>query len=365
MKKLLLASTALVATAGFAAADVSLSGSAEIGIKRGFDESHSEFHHDLDVTFGLSGETDSGIAFGATIDLDEVSNGIPDTNGPHSVFVSAGGATLTMGDTDGAFDARIAETGGPAGSIADDHTTHAGFSSDGGFSPSEAGTDPIYYDGTNVVQDGDFNPNTDILITPGSAGSDDGPGLGLDGFYDGQVARFDYAFSGATFSLSAEADDTGEGSPIWGAGVSYEADLAGVTLGFGLGYQAVQDYSIGAVELDSDVWGVSVSGELAGGFSGVIKYAVQNFSSDVTTGGITGDSIEHFGIGLGYEMNQLSLGINYGNFFVENDEVQSGLGIAANYDLGGGLVAQAGYGSSTFERADDGDQFSLGLAMSF
>jgi outer membrane protein OmpU len=373
MKKLLLASTALVATAGFAAAEVGLSGSAEIGIKNQYGEDHAEFHHDLDVTFSLSGETDGGIAFGATIDLDEVSNGIPDTMGPHSVFVSAQGLTLTIGDTDGAFDARIAETDGPAGSIADDHTTHAGFSSDGGFSPAEAGSDPIYFDPTGgpnndgeVRQDGNFNPQTDVLIQPGSSGSDDGPGLGLDGFYDGQVARVDYAFSGATFSLSTEIDDLGDSSPIWGLGVSYDAELAGITLGFGLGYQWVSDYSTpDDGDVDSDVWGASISADFAAGFSGVVKYAAQSFSDDVTIGGVDADEITHFGIGVGYEMNQIALGLNWGSFHVDGDEVQSGIGFAANYDLGGGLVAQFGYGASTYENADDDDQFSLGLAMSF
>jgi outer membrane protein OmpU len=363
MKKLLLASTALVATAGFAAADVGLSGSAEMGIKRGFDKDNAEFHHDLDVTFSLSGETDGGIAFGATIDLDEVSNGIPAESGPHSVFVSASGLTLTMGDTDGAFDARIAETGGPAGSIADDHTTHAGFSSDGGFAPGSAGTDPIYYDGTDVVQDDMFSAGAgDILIQAGTT-SEDGSGIGLDGFYDGQIARVDYAIAGATFSLSGEIDDSGDSDPIWGLGVSYDAELAGITLGFGLGYQAVNNF--GANDLDSEVWGVSVSGDFAGGFSAVAKYALQTFSNDQIVGGLTGDELEHWGIGVGYEMNQIAVGLNYGAYNIDGSEVQSGLGFAASYDLGGGLEAQFGYGSSTFERQDDGDQFSLGLAMSF
>ena len=58
MKKVLLASTALALTAGMAAADVSLSGYAEIGVKDNGDE--VVFHHDFDVKFTLSGETDGG-----------------------------------------------------------------------------------------------------------------------------------------------------------------------------------------------------------------------------------------------------------------------------------------------------------------
>ncbi|MEO1580050.1 MAG: porin, partial [Pseudomonadota bacterium] len=74
MKKVLLASTALVVSAGIAAADVSLSGSAELGIFD--DDTETQFHTDIDVTFTMSGETDGGLTFGASIDLDE-SDGDP------------------------------------------------------------------------------------------------------------------------------------------------------------------------------------------------------------------------------------------------------------------------------------------------
>ena len=65
MKKVLLASTALVASAGIAAADVSLSGSAELGIID--DDTATQFHTDIDVTFTMSGETDGGLTFGASV----------------------------------------------------------------------------------------------------------------------------------------------------------------------------------------------------------------------------------------------------------------------------------------------------------
>ena len=71
MKKVLLGTTALVMTAGVAAADVTFSGYAEIGIFDN-DSDDVQFHHDIDVKFSLSGESDNGLSFGATIDLDEV-----------------------------------------------------------------------------------------------------------------------------------------------------------------------------------------------------------------------------------------------------------------------------------------------------
>ncbi len=186
MKKLLIASTALVATAGMAAADVTLSGYAEMGIKdNGTD---TVFHHDLDVKFALSGETDGGLTFGATIDLDEVSGGIGSESGPHSVWIKGGFGNLTMGDTDGAFDWGLTEAIIGSG-IADDHE-HAGYNGNGG----------------------------------------------LDGSNDGQVLRYDNTFGDFGVAVSYEMADAA-GSDVVGLGLRYTADLGGASIALGLGYQ--------------------------------------------------------------------------------------------------------------------------------
>ena len=81
MKKVLLASTALVVTSSAAMAEVGLSGYAEMGIVGGGGAMETQFHHDLDVKFSLSGESDNGLSFGATIDLDEVGDDCTITTG--------------------------------------------------------------------------------------------------------------------------------------------------------------------------------------------------------------------------------------------------------------------------------------------
>lgn len=360
MKKVLLATTALVASAGFAAAEVKVTGSAEMGIIGG-SEIETQFHTDIDVTFTMTGESDNGLSFGASIDLDEsdgsgsasgscetrtagvdlngggiigvnddyslctpgsfsVNGGSPafgnTTQGGETIFISAGAATLTMGDTDGAFDKAMREVNYAGGSINDDETSHAGFSGNGGFDPN------------------DF-------------------GMGLDGGYDGQIARFDYAFSGVTASLSVEIDDGGDNDPIWGLGIAYSGDLGGVTLGVGLGYQTQDDFG--------DVVGLSVDAGFSNGVTVGFNYSVLNLDDSV----LGGAEVKHGAIGLGYEMNALAIGVNYGQYSVDGDEVQSGFGLAASYDLGGGLSAQAGYGNSSFDGSDDTNSFSIGLAMSF
>jgi outer membrane protein OmpU len=68
MKNLLIASTALVASAGFAVADLSLSGAANVGIlDNGVDDADAFFYNNVSVTAAMSGETDNGLTFGASL----------------------------------------------------------------------------------------------------------------------------------------------------------------------------------------------------------------------------------------------------------------------------------------------------------
>ena len=314
MKKVLFATTALVASAGIASAQgVELSGSAEMGIVGGdmTTAGNVEFWTDIDIKFSLSGETDNGLTFGATIDLDESqdSNGnfAGTDGGPESVFLSGNFGTLTMGDTDGALDWALADLDRIA-DINDSNTTHGG-----------------------------FNGN----------GSLDGNGL-----HDGQVARYDYSFGDFAFAVSAELDDTGVADPTFGIGGKYSGDLGGVTLGVGIGYQ---DYAV-----DSAV-GVSLDAT----FSNITVALNYTDMGDSDAGGV---SETHIGIGAFYSMDALSLGVNWGQY-EEGASTQSGWGLAANYDLGGGAVVQFGYGNTdscgVYAGCAVGDSFSLGVAMSF
>ena len=66
MKNLLIATTALVATAGFAAADVTLSGAANFGLlNNGTDD--AVMYNNASITAAMSGETDGGLTFGASL----------------------------------------------------------------------------------------------------------------------------------------------------------------------------------------------------------------------------------------------------------------------------------------------------------
>ncbi|MEL6168797.1 MAG: porin [Pseudomonadota bacterium] len=115
MKKVLLASTALVLSAGVAAADLSLGGSANFGLAYDDSRTDDELFLKYELDFGISGATttDSGLAVGASIDLDQQidsTTGNPtneDDEGPSDpeVFISGSFGTLTVGDVDFAVDA--------------------------------------------------------------------------------------------------------------------------------------------------------------------------------------------------------------------------------------------------------------------
>ena len=79
MKKLLIASTALVATAGMASADITISGHAAAGIHSALDDKTTTtsttdvaadgVYSNAGVKFALSGATDNGITFSASVDV--------------------------------------------------------------------------------------------------------------------------------------------------------------------------------------------------------------------------------------------------------------------------------------------------------
>ena len=362
MKKVLFATSALVASTGFAAADVSISGYAEMGIVGGSDGAVTQFHQDIDVTFSMSGTTDNGLTFGAAVDLDEaavdscastsligvgaddaaavadleaadVENvetvadgnsvavatttactenamGAAGEHGGVAVFISGAMGTLTLGDTDGGFDWGMSEVPGGPGGIADDNTGHAGWNGNGG----------------------------------------------LDGTFDGQVLRYNHSVGGLGFAVSLEMDDAdaADSDPVIGLGLRYSMG----DLGLGFGYQSA---TVGGN--DRTVTGMSVSYSM-----GDISLGA-NYSSQSRDG--WAEDQDHVGIGMSYSMDAITMGVNYGAYDniggVAGDD-RAGFGFSAGYDLGGGASILFAYGVTTDHEdgaAAEVSTWSLGLAMSF
>ncbi|MFZ5964600.1 porin, partial [Thalassococcus sp. BH17M4-6] len=301
----------------------------------------TQFHTDIDVTFTMSGEADNGLTFGANVDLDESVTGAAfatGSQGGEAIFVSFGGATLTMGDTDGAMDARMPEMALAGGSIQDDETGHVGFDD----------------------QDGHLLLGTDS-------------GLSLDGNGDGQIARFDYTYDAFVFSFSVEQANNGadtygffnaigvpagyDADPIYGLGVGYAGEFNGISLNAGLGFQSQNDVA--------QTYGLAVTAGFSNGLSVGATFSKTEVDGTLeSTFGLPDEDITHVGLGVGYEMNNIAVGLNWGRYEYNGAEVD-GYGLAASYDLGGGLSARLGYGYSDFGGGVDVDTYSLGLAMSF
>ena len=343
MKKVLLATTMLAGTAGFAAAEVAVTGYAEMGIlsnENAAGVSTTQFHQDVEVTFTMSGETDGGLSFGAAIDLDETNVATGDDSGT-TVFVSGAFGKITMGDTDGAFDWAVQDAGSLT-SMGDDHTTHVAY----------------------------FNAN------------------GFDGSHDGQVVRYEYSFGDFGVALSYEQANNGNAAVLGGVtaddnvgiGATYSANFGGTDLRFGLGYMAgaitnraahaggpgpdgingtADDVAAQAALISNgDVVGASVGATFAGGFSGMIGYS--KTSPDV------GADTKRTGLGLTYTTGALSMTANYGEAKTGALPKVKSYGLAVNYDLGGGAVVMAGYGNDV-DGVTPGaqQQYSIGLGLSF
>lgn len=354
MKKILLATTMLAGTAGFAAAEVSVSGYAEIGI---FSDTAGDlqFWQDVEVTFGMSGTTDGGLEFGASIDLDETE--VPGTDDAGTtVWVSGAFGKVTMGDTDGALDWAI-EDAGTLTSLADDHTSHIAY-----FSAN--GLDSVPVVGRAVGQDGQIVRYENTVGQFGFALSLEQVGNGAD-----NVSVITSTGSGTTASTFATPVAGGE--TIWGVGLKYAADLGGTTVNFGLGHQQ----STGALAYDTPLGlavttgkvkatGVSAGATFAGGFGGMIGYTKFDFGD--------GFDADHIGLALNYTSGPLGLNVNYGKLDLSTamaaafgDDSVDSWGAAANYDLGGGAKVMFGYASDMSIAAGNQDQWSLGLGLAF
>jgi outer membrane protein OmpU len=109
MKKILLATAALSAMTGFAAAEVTTSGEARMGLI--YDGDDAFFTSRVRVKFAMVGTTDGGLEFGANVRADQSGQGNT-ANGDSTVYISGGFGKLTFGDVDTAANALVGHVSG-------------------------------------------------------------------------------------------------------------------------------------------------------------------------------------------------------------------------------------------------------------
>jgi outer membrane protein OmpU len=279
MKKILLATTILGMTAGFAAADVSVSGSASAGIARDADYDHEDseslapddqFHvyNTVTIKFGSKIVTDSGIEFGLSTSI-------------------SGGNSYSLGD-DG-----FADEGGNLGAAK--VTISGAF---GKLTFKDDGIDMLYSDGTagDVSYDysaGDlsFSIVSDI---DGTEGVDSEDANGVD-----WSASLGYTVSGVALSLATDSTTSSSAS------VSYTSGAI-----------------TGTVEMDAPEGDDTVN-------TLTVAYAANGISAEVST-----SSDSTWSASVGYSANAMS--VEY------STDDGAAWEATASYDLGGGAKVVGG-----------------------
>ncbi|MGJ8587523.1 MAG: porin [Yoonia sp.] len=285
MKKVLLATTALVFTAGYAAAEITISGGAIAGVKY-IEDAAQETTQFLELDFGVNGKTvtDGGLEVGASFDLDLNSGGeaAPDDE---EVYISGGGITLTLGDVGSAADsilANIGDIGFDGIGIDDTAETFFDITTQNIHVKGEFGAITVVATGNMDEAAVDASDDFGIAATydagtfsVGAGYASDEVGLGLAEDIEVFVLSGSVTAAGAdinAFFHTADSDDFAESISGYGASVSYP--MGALTL----------VAAVGATDLDDDDadFGVGAEYDLGGGvsFAGGIGQVDDPFADD-------------------------------------------------------------------------------------
>ena len=277
MKKLLLASTAaLVGSAGVAAADgVALSGDGRMGVVYNSGPGNNfMFSSRARVTFTLSGETDTGLAFGGSFRADNADDASSGTAG--SVFISGDFGRLTMGDTAGAAQFVVGHVGGVG-------LTGLGFYNESVFLGNNTGLNSIV--GTDISR---------------------------------PTARYDITIDGFTVALSHT--NPGSSDTVASIAAGYEFDGFSV----GAGYERLNISSPLAPNVDH--WIIGAGFEMDG-ISVKANYGRASSSAG---------SADQYSIGAGYSMDDIGVDAYYSRNF--GGASSMGLGASYDLGGGASLV---------------------------
>jgi outer membrane protein OmpU len=346
MKKVLLASTALIMSAGFAAADVSVGGDGRMGVIKGWlpgaveldpntDEIIGSVDSDLTFTsririsFAASGETDGGLAFGGSIRADNATGGGIGNDG--SVFIEGAFGKLSMGDVDGAANAAVG-----------------------------------YVSGVGLTGLGDFNE----IIYVANVGPDT-PG-----------ALYEYSFGDFGFYLSADAPGSSltlasgitTDKDAWAAGVNY----AFGNFTFGVGYE---DTDAATIEVGDPDLNINIQTEVPvthwvfgatagfGDFTGKFIYGMGDAEGvNQVTGGDA--DITQYAVSGDYTFGATTVTAFYRYSEIETAAEIEAYGLGASYDLGGGASLVGGWVDAEIKDVAAGETYSndtydFGISFTF
>ncbi len=335
MKKLLLATTMLVTAGTYAAADVSVSGDARMGITSY--DGDVEFSNRVRIKFSGSGTTDGGLSFGGSFRAHEAADAKSGTGG--SVFISGAFGKISMGDVDSGDNAAV----GQLSSV--------------GYEGLGSGNSIAYAaDGGNIgFGDNDIDVGTTTK------------------------ARVLYTYSAGAVTVNAsvaQIDNTAEsdelvvagdyvGSSTYGVGVSYKTGAFTVAVGYGsvaadVAYEdrtaSLTDTSASVTYVVGDTTAKAIYQDKSGEDGDEeIEQKSMGASVDHKLGAVT--------------LTAYALSSEFSANYTDETYALNRFGLGAAYDLGGGAVIKGGV-AQLDEVTNDIDTesynaFDLGVSLSF
>ena len=298
----------LIGTAGFAAAEVAMSGSASMGYKNketaAAGDQEGSINHSITLSVSMSGESDAGLSFGASFDIlangsadydadpaTPATSGVLTNDGPGSVFISGAFGKLAMGDV--------------------------------GDADAQGGISDVGYDGIGI----------DDL-----AESLDGAG--------GSTVR--YTYSAGAISASVSTALSGANASEAAFGVKYTGE------GFYVGVGYADNNPTAGTGAPGE--GQTTSVYVGGTFSGVTVDAMWSSLNSETN--VAANDREVYGLSASYTMDAITLTAAFSN--TDHPTTKSSSGVGVSYDLGGGASVAAGFGSvNGLSRSDIGMNFKF------
>jgi len=322
MKKVLFATSALVLSAGFASAEVAVSGDGRMGVI--YDGNDAQFSSRARVRFTLTGESDAGLSFGGAFRVDQENySDYPDSlrsaarGTAGAVWISGTYGKLSMGDTVSASENAIGdlyEVGYTDGTFGNDIEEISYLTGDG------ENTDQ----GPNILYEYTFE-NFSVFASASDGVNTDGP-----------------AITGVGYGIDADGNEVDTASTAWNIAGKYEGENFWVALGY-------------AKHDDADEVVLGAEGTF-NNFS--IKGVYSKYGDRYSAYDVDGVAVEEYdqsyGLGLAYQMDAILIEGFYRrdeyNGLVDgvSDESYDSFGIGAEYDLGGGAVLAGGIIDSDF-----------------
>lgn len=317
MKKVLFATSALVALTGAAAAEITLDGDARLGLLYndfGYTNANGDEKSTMDVIsrarvrFTMTGDTDTGLSFGAQFRAHEANDARNYSKPVGKVWIEGAYGKLSAGDVDSAIEAAVGHLPTVGLTTFDD-------------------ANEFYYNSTELYDE-----------------------------YDNKGLLYEYKYGDVSFYASFQDQYVGH-DPARPTVAKYDGDAYSLGVGysvgqytFGVGYASdglTYNAFDGNVYGKSNTWGISGGTE----WNGFVFKAVYIDTKVKADAGVNDKfNVKQYGFGAEYAMAN---GVEFSGFYraVDSGESVNGLNdggkadilaLGAAYDLGGGATLKGG-----------------------